>query len=269
MRRILGRAAAHLARGIGLWLALVAAANCADEVATTFTGEGLGLAGGGTLQYRLSWNWDGAAYSESDKAWVFTTDLGYEVGLEEGYLATQSLGLYPCIPVAPTTALGRVFGGRAYASHAINVDPSTVVAARIESIRDGTSELGVTQLPERGYCQCEYFVAAIDGTSAPGFELATQSAWVKGWWRAPGGERHAFETSLVLPGGNISNLVDGGDVAEPLRDAAGRVVAARVTLERRPAKAFDGIVFEDESAVEIAYAFLQGVSYSSVARWER
>lgn len=282
-----------MARGTCPWVLAAALAACdgvdgapeddaagpaaADELAALAgVGEAapLAVARDTAITYVLAWSWDGAR-REGD-AWVFETDLGYTVGIVAAHSATSQIALVPCVDAeaageesAPGGVAARAIDlvvGTAHAAHGGTPDASTAAEPIVESWLDGARRVfGGARAGGAAYCELHVVSAPIAGAAADGTVLAGEALVLSGFWSAPGeGERHGLRVSINLSDGRVRPL--GRWVDWPAEATAGELA---VVIERRPARAFDGLVLEELGDVELAYEVLGGVLQSaevSVAR---
>lgn len=214
-------------------------------------GEGLALAAGAAVDYHLAWSWDGAR-REGD-AHVFTTDLGYTVGITAGEVGSASLELVPCAPRAEprprqaawTPSLAWLQPRSVSAAHAELADDSRVEAPTLESLAGADMAFGTGVASGRTYCGLHYLIAPVIG------EQSRASAAIRGWYILPGGiARVPFDAAVTVRGGAVRDL----EVPALVDDQGVRVV-----LRRYPARALDGAALERLTSRELAYAFLRGL----------
>jgi len=221
----------------------------APAPAPTVAGEGLALAPGAAVDYHLAWSWEGAR--QDGDAHVFTTDLGYTVGITAGEVGSNSLELVPCAPrtepprQASTSALAWLQPRSAAAAHAQLADDSRVEAPTLESIAGPDMAFGTGVASGRAYCGLHYLIAPVIG--AP----SRASAAIRGWYIPPNTTtRVPFDAAVTVRGGAVRDLdapVLPGDQG------------VRVVLRRYPARALDGAALERLTPRELAYAFLRGL----------
>lgn len=194
----------------------------------------------GTSRVSYALDWDRSGLNLEDGAWSVTTDRGFTVRIEAGWLVSYALYLDPC-PVASRGVIAEAVAG-----HSAVSDPSTLVAARVEDLTTFEAvDLGSVDFPAASYCDAIYLIARADSRAAPlppGEDLDGLSLVLRGAYTAPGGEPVPFDWE--------TSIAHGASV--PL-DAPG--TALRVEAVRAPAHWFDGI----ELAVEPADRVLRDV----------
>jgi hypothetical protein len=117
--------------------------------------------------------------------WSTTSDLGYRVEVEEGWVLNYLLSLVPCDSEPDTGALawlGWVFGSPAHADHAPFSDPSLVELSALEPFDSPrTLNLGPFGFPEQTYCSVYWLIARGEpGTAAGGTSLRIRGTWQRG-----------------------------------------------------------------------------------------
>lgn len=220
------------------------------------------------IVYVLAWSWDGAR-REGD-AWVFETDLGYTVGITAAHSALSQVALVPCAEEAAGAegdAIGEIAAwagnmvlGTAHAAHGGTPDASTAAEPLAESWLDQTRRVfGAAEASGGAYCELHAVSAPFAGTAADGEVFAGETLKLSGFWSAPGdGERHGLEVRVNLSDGRVRPLAR---VAPwPQESSEGEVA---LVIERRPARAFDGLALEQLSDLELAYEVLGGVLQSA------
>lgn len=212
----------------------------------TADGEGVALAAGVEIAYQLAWSWAGAQWLADEGTYVFTTDLGYTVGLVAGQVGNASLELVPCAAPAP----GMLAPRPAAAAHASLADDSRAWAPTLETLPAAQSSyFGAGVASGRRYCGLHYLIAPVPG------DPSHASAAIRGWYRRPGAlARTGFDVAVSVRGGALRDL----DPATAIGDRG-----ATVVLRRHPARALDGAALEQLSERELAYAFLRGLGRSA------
>lgn len=254
-----------------------AAIEATDELAAAEIDEvaPLQAARGTAITYVLAWSWEGAR-REGD-AWVFESDLGYTIGITSAHSAISQVALVPCAGADAARDDGGVGGlaawaadlvvGTAHAAHGGTPDASTAAEPIVESWGDAARVFGAATAGGGDYCELHVVSAPIAGAAADGTLFAGETLIMTGFWAAPGeGERHGLQVRVNLSDGRVRPLAR---TIEWPREAAGAGLA--VVIERRPARAFDGLALGELSDVELAYEVLGGVLQSSevaVARRE-
>lgn len=237
-----------------LWLVACAATPSAEAPEAA-----LDLPAGAAIAYRLARARDGAI--PWGDGWIFHTDLGYAVALEEAWLLTLAAELVPC-----SDALAQTWIASARADHATDADASLIEAVIAEDLLSTEPvELGVGVAGGGPYCEAY----ALSGVAAePGQpRLEGQTVHLRGWYLAPDAtEITAFQAEVGLGAAALPTL-RGQTTTEALTDASGAPVGAVVTLTRHPARALDGQDLAALSEAELAYAFLAGLSRTAEAEW--
>lgn len=249
--------------------ALEAASTGGAEAASS-TGEGaegdagpLALARDAALTYVLAWSWDGAR-REGD-AWVFETDLGYTVGITAAHSAISQIELVPCATTAAEASdgavawLGDLVVGTAHAGHGGTPDASAAAAPIVESwLAAAPVVFGAAKASGAAYCEAHQLSAPIEAVASDGFAFSGETLVVSGFWSAPGEvERHGLEIGVNLSNGRTRPL--GARVDWPA-DVGGD---AAIVITRKPARAFDGLVFEELADIDLAFAALGGLMHAA------
>jgi hypothetical protein len=185
---------------------------------------------------------------------VVTSNLGFEVRVERGFVVDTSASLVDCLgpggdvwrPAGEraSSRLARALVGVAHAGHSQVADPSSLARATLTDLTtaDGDRVAGETRFPEARYCHVHLVIA---GGAAPSPYTATlptvdttrTSLYVRGAFRRAGGELRPLELRSASAD---ALLVDLPSVVEgPL---TGR--AAVVVLERRLATMFDDVALD-------------------------
>lgn len=216
----------------------------------------ISLSAGDRVRYVLDWSWDGAR--EQDGALVFTTDLGYEVGIESLELAVFSAQLVTCEPTASRWRWGPT---AAYADHVTQDDPSVIEAKLIDdAVNDGWHELGIGTAGGGQYCKA-FLLATPVASDALGGETVRAS----GWYRLPeGGAAIPFEAGVPLGDGALTTLA----AAVPQTVNLGDGTTARVVFTRYPVAAFDGVDIAQLNRLELGWELLKNLQSDTTARWQ-
>ncbi len=185
-----------------------------------------------SVRYLLDIDWSGAEWA--DDAYVFTTDLGYVVGLQQATLTTSTVELVPCDELDSTWRLDPSY--LAHASH--EHDASQVVVDRgIDLLGPTSVELGTATTGDSPYCQA-YELLSIASDS---FEVVR----LRGWYHRADEAPTPFEVVSSVPATSLRPLVvlDGDP---PSGDAT-------VRLTRFPARSLDGIDLETVADIDLAF----------------
>lgn len=209
-----------------------------------------------SARYVLRWDRAGTAPAPGGPpgAFVVTSNLGFEVRVERGFVVDTSASLVDCLgpggdvwrPAGELAAswVARGLLGVAHAGHSQAADPSSLARATLTDLTtaDGDRVAGETRFPEARYCHVHLVIA---GGAAPSPYTATlptvdttrTSLYVRGAFRRAGGELRPLELRSASAD---ALLVDLPSVVEgPL---TGR--AAVVVLERRLATMFDDVALD-------------------------
>lgn len=224
----------------------------------------------GDVRYRLEWHTDGLTIAP-DGTWTTTTDLGYRVALDRGWLTSYQLSMVPCWLVEGTGArldplrlLWSLIGGVAHAGHDDEPDPSRVAASRIEPLVGLTAlAFGAARVPAEEYCKAHYVAARSDEDTAAvpdAYAGERVTLHLEATWTAPGEtEAHAFTVRSALAAGkNLALVAPGGVEADALRLQSGEA-GFEVTVYRRPARWFDGIDFATVATADDPEAIARAV----------
>jgi hypothetical protein len=216
------------------------------------------------ITYVLAWSWEGAR--REGGAWVFESDLGYTIGITAAHSAISQVALVPCEGADAAREAGGpaawavdLVVGTAHAAHGGTPDASTAAEPIVEWWGEEARVFGAAKAGGGDYCELHVVSAPIAGAAADGTAFAGETLVLTGFWSAPGeGERHGLKVSVNLSDGRVRPLAR---MVEWPREAAGEGLA--VVIERRPARAFDGLALERLSDVELAYEALGGVLQSA------
>lgn len=226
-----------------------------------------------TIAYLLRWNWKSATWSNTDKAYVFQNDLGYTIGLEEGYVGTTAMQMVACNSGADEfQKMGWLrllrtmdWGVRAaYADHAFTDDSSIVSEQRVEIIHQTQVVLfGRGPASGKEYCKVHVLYTPLTQEAPNGVRVKRSSAVLRGWYKSPGtSQKVKIDGFTPLTGGTLVMLSGPDSIPNtPSRYNA----AVTVTLVRDAVKAFQGIHFKKLSSLEYSYKFLQQLSLGTTA----
>jgi len=198
-------------------------------------------------QWILDWNTDDVELH--DEGWTLTTDRGFEVEIETGWVVNYSVTLVPCASAQqlPTPAwLHLIAGQSAWADHTPYDDPSRIELAQAEDLTSPSSiSLQHQTFPLSTYCGMHWLVARGDPeTEIAGTSLRLQGHWAHGDAEGPIDIDTAFANALDrdLPS------VTGSD----------HEIIVRVT--RQLASLFDGIDLQTDTDDAIAWAILSNLT---------
>ncbi|HQY64287.1 MAG TPA: hypothetical protein PK141_22970 [Polyangiaceae bacterium] len=209
-----------------------------------------------SARYVLRWDRSGTAPAPAGPpgAFMVTSNLGYEVRVDRGFVVDTSASLVDCLGPGgdvwrsagerAASRLATALLGVAHAGHSQAVDPSSLARATLTDLTaaDGDIVAGETRFPEARYCHVHLVIAGGAGPSPytatfPNVDTTRATLYVRGSWRRAGGEPHPFELH--------STSVDALLVALPAvveGSLSGR--AAVVVLERRLATMFDDVALD-------------------------
>ncbi|PRP90143.1 hypothetical protein ENSA5_67610 [Enhygromyxa salina] len=195
------------------------------------------------IHYALASDWEEAELV--DGARVFTTDLGYTVGLTSWWQSTTNLELVAC----PEDEEFR------HAGHTHDV--SQLVLQVIENLVDGqTTLVGEAEGGELPYCNLYQIMGTVP---LDGVEITSR---VAGWYRAPGAaEAVSFDAVNTVPVSVLPEFTIGA------WDETLDVDEARVELVRYPARAFDGLMLETLSDLDLAFSASQALGWDAEVHW--
>jgi len=200
------------------------------------------------FSYRVEWSWEGAEWDDAEGAWVFETDLGVRVGLRGLWVSSLSIELVPCAPEATAWYGPSV----AWADHGYTHDSTLLEGAFVES--GAPLDVGAVKASGSAYCQAHVLAGPSAAFAADGVAMQGDAVVFDGWLEVKGSPRREVEARLALAAGSLLAL-DGSP-------------GARVVIERRPARALDGVDVAGLGDEELAYELLRGFQATSVARWE-
>ena len=193
--------------------------------------------------------WDGSATETRETGgWSTTSDLGYEIEVDEGWVLTYLLSLVPCETEADTGALawlGWIFGAPALADHAPFSDPSLVELSAVEGFDSpSTLSLGPFDFPEQTYCSIYWLVARGEPeTAAAGTSLRVSGMWQRG------SETGVLEIDTDFA---LALIEDIPPISMDQSDL-------QVTLARPLATLFDGIDFADANSYQQSWQMLSNL----------
>jgi hypothetical protein len=218
----------------------------------------------GQIEYGLAWNTAGVQREQN--AWVWTSNLGYTVRLERGFVNTYGLQLLSC-PHSHSwweTLLSNLepLSGTALAGHSPGQDPAAINSNRIESLLPPVhSSFPAVTVHEPNYCQ-GYLVAARA-------TLSSQSTSSKNVLASMNGKsiflRGTFEKNGLKKPFVISSENAFGD-AHALENPSGTVHATisekpiRVEFVRSLRGLFDDLEFATDSAFDQGMTVLRNLN---------
>ena len=269
---------------LGLSLGLVAASLCGcgdigsepEDTGTAFDAEntegGADTPDGGdvprepgTVEYVLDWDTSGLVL-EPTGGWVVTTDLGYEVTLDAGWLVSYSVQLTQCETARSRfgAALRRALAAlspiqTAWAGHGDDNDVSAALGI-VEDLASPTSSVrSGLQLGETDYCGVHYLVARADedvidrpdGVTLDRLSLVTSGRYT----RLSDGEVGEFSIETSTGFGVLLELPN----AAVIRTGDAPIVRVTRTL----GGAFDGVDIATATDVDLERALVRALVESA------
>ena len=205
------------------------------------------------MEWTLDWRLDGATPVTGDR-WMLTTDLGYEVILDAGFIVTSLVSLVPC---DTDTGLARALNWVipvARAGHPPFDDPSLVELQAKESFTPARSAtLPGTAFAPTAYCSVYWLTAR----GAPDTDAANTSLHARGEWRRNG------ETGPVAIDTNFARAM-----IDDLPPIDADVRAAHGVVSRSVGSLFDGIDFETDNEYAIGWGAIKNVTDHATFHWE-
>lgn len=202
----------------------------------------------GSVAYTYAWAEPGERVQRHAGAWVFETDGGYRVELEEGVLVAYSSWLTPCAK--------RQLGGAlvlpwlistARAGHSIMSNPTASRTPFVETLGDVEPRTVQASFEPVVPCRIDTLVARGDKHTAPeDHTMKGTSLRLRGRWSRGDGPPRAF--SIDTP------IAHSGGVDLAAHDGGGSHLEVRIT--RTLDGLFDGIELENEPDARIARAVL-------------
>ena len=219
------------------------------------------------VTYEATWGLDGLRALET--GWTQTTDLGYEVTVETGWIVSYSASLTPCSGVAARVRTPSPLAWlipTAHAGHGDDADPSTLPAPQAESLHAPTPhQLAALSFDEATYCHIHYLVARSSDTTIglPDLpDLEGSSLYLAGSWTTVDGESTPFVVDTDLNYGRLYVLEDAW--------AGGSGSRATVTIHRDLSGWFDGLdlihLDQEELARELIASLLEHTEVSVTLR---
>lgn len=212
-----------------------------------------GCVGERRVLFSLEWDVAGTERSADGAALLVRNDLGYQVWLRRGFLASHPLDLVEC--AEPSPPLARLAAGAAallapapaWAGHVLSLNPSAFRPAIVESLLAAAPATSARVLVAgRRYCELNYLVARAD-TAATGLPddlaMAGKSLYLEGMVAAPGAPPVPFTIATSVTAGRRLALRRHADaVARSIAfdSTAGDAV---VRVRRCMASLFDGVDF--------------------------
>ena len=221
---------------------------------------GQGHAKAGNISYILAWDVGDA--ERTPAGWQFSTDLGYRVALEEGYVTSYAVQALECEHAHGFAAWLRSLVSVAFAGHPAEKNPAQLSKPTVENLLSlDRLKLGTVTVNEPSYCQVHYVAAkAPPGLEQTPDEVAGSSLYLQGTY-----QRDAEVEPFVIR----SDLVWGK--VHPLQNADYDEVRAligetlEVVLERKLDTLFDGVNFETDSEETVAKTVLRTLNDGALA----
>jgi len=267
---------------VAVWLALIGMTACSEPPKSPSPPVKnvekrdpniLSLQKDSEIVYAFHWSWKGAKWSESDKAYVFTTDLGYQVGLSVGYLGSGSIQLVPCEEKTSSRTKSSLvkWAGlvqdwllpSAHADHGFEDDSSFTNLNTVEALFAKESwKSPRVKSSGKSYCKIHHLAVPLEKSISKDFKMKDWSSYLKGWYKAPAQDKRVtFEGDINLPFGVLRDLKVAPKGAKPPGDG----VKASILLTRYPAKALDSLKLETLDTRTLAYKFLLQVLQTTEA----
>ncbi len=179
-----------------------------------------------------------SAETGAGRAWTTTTDLGFRVTVESGFLVTYSLSLRDC----PQPALRWSPIGAAVAAHGPTGGPEALAHPRVTDLAKlAPVELATYRFGSIRKCGVEVLLARADRKTVgipDGVDLYGRSIALAGRWSRDGVET-PFSWSSTLSNSRVT------DLAEVTTTGSG--THARIDLHLAPGRMFDGIALDSMS----------------------
>ncbi len=192
-------------------------------------------------------------------AWTTTTDEGYTVTVEDGWVVDYAVTLSPCEEEVVATREERILSllgiGTARADHPDFDDPSQVEVVAATTLGAGTTTIE-SAFGAATYCGLHLLIArgdedttAPDGTSASGISLALAGSWEKD------GTAGSFDVET-----NWANARDWtwAEVATSVEGEAA-AHAAEIVVRRDRDRLFDGLDLAEATDAGVAWGVLENL----------
>lgn len=223
------------------------------------------------VSYRLEWSSEGAAIEPGGSGWETTTDRGYRVHVERGYLVDYSMELVECpkeVRESDADSLWAWFAERAaWAGHMPTTpNPAAIHTPHIEALHAPTNfEVGALLLAPQRYCRVHYLIAR-SNRSAVGLpddvDMVERSLYVRGTYQAATTAAPSrFELGTSAANAVLTELFPPGRFGD---HGAAFVVDtgrenARVVIHRTLKSLFDGVEFDTMPKARIERQVLQNL----------
>ena len=193
-----------------------------------------------------------------------TSDLGYRVEIDRGYLTTYTVSLVACDRNSTVSlgsqvlrGVGRALAARAFAGHSDEVDDSALPYSTVEDlVALEATELGGTAFDADEYCEVHYLV----GPASEVAEDMPDDLAQLGATLTLVGVAYPADSSVGVPFSLWTDLANGELLAftdSTLAPLVGTGVEARIL--RRPSTWFDGVDFVSATESEINRAILGNI----------
>jgi hypothetical protein len=224
-----------------------------------------------TVSYRLEWSHEGIQLEPTGAGWWTTTDRGYRVHIERGYLVNYSMELVEC----PKEALASDAETQwawfavqpAWAGHAPTTpNPAAIYTPHIEALHAPTNfEVGSRLLAAQRYCRVHYLIARAN-RSAVGLpddvDMVERSLYVRGTYQAAAAAApRSFELATSAANAVLTELFPPdhfGAQGSAFVVDTGRE-DARVVIHRTLKSLFDGVDFDTMPPARIERQVLQNL----------
>ena len=217
----------------------------------------------GVVEYHL--RWDRSSIDTDMNGWAVTTNEGYRVTLQSGWLSNYRITLAACIPSAWWHHL---LPRSAYAADGAEADSSESLGGVIEDISVFTDQLWTRRpLTAHDYCRFHHLLARADETSRdrPTQVDINRVTLILMGHAEKDGEIVPFEVRSSFAHGTLLNF----DELAVIRSGEGVINSehgVQVLVERRPAAWFDNIDFaamnERQLAHQIGTQILESTRYA-------
>ena len=215
------------------------------------------------VAYSLTWNTEGAQRLATG-GWKLTTDLGYTVQLQRGYLISRSMEVTEC-PKTITTSW--IEPRPAFAGHASGTpNPAAILTPHAESLLEaGTTAAGRVMLQPQQYCKSFYLIARADNTTVGlphDVDMVDLSLYVEGFFLKPGStDATPFHIRTAIGNGTVLDIFPPGhfaDSAAAFHLDTGKE-GAEVSVRRDLSTMFTGVDFSTLSEQMMARQVLKNL----------
>jgi hypothetical protein len=224
-----------------------------------------------TAGYRLEWSADGVDIEPGGTGWQATTDRGYRVRVERGYLVDYSMELVECPKEARRSDGDSLWAWfpvqAAWAGHMPTTpNPAAIHTPHIEALHAPTDfDVGSMSLAPQRYCRVHYLIARAN-RSAVGLpddvDMVERSLYMRGAYHsATATESHPFELATSAANAVLTELFPPGHFG-----VAGSAIVVdtgrenvRVVIHRALKSLFDGVDFDSMTPARVERQVLQNL----------